>query len=254
MQLHAGRSALLLPLSRALSGESRLIIAIDTPHLAEGRALALAVRDAAGMLKIGLELFIESGAEAIAIGHACDRPVFLDLKLHDIPETVERSVARVSALGVKLVTVHACGGRAMLTRAVERAAKEGGSLQIVAVTVLTSMDDADLRSVGVARAAAEQALVLAHLAFDCGVRAFVCSPHEARLLRSELGPSAMLITPGVRPAGADAGDQKRVATPRQAIVDGADAVVVGRPIRDAADPLAAAWAIARELEDARRSR
>ena len=241
---------MLLPLTR----DSGLIVAIDTPHLAEGRALALAVRDAVGMLKIGLELFIESGAEAAALGRECDRPVFLDLKLHDIPETVERAVARVSALGVRMLTVHASGGRAMLTRAVDRAAKEGGSLQIVAVTVLTSFDDADLRSVGVARDSAEQALALARLAFDAGVRAFVCSPREARLLRSELGPSAMLITPGVRPAGTDPGDQKRVATPRQAIEDGADAVVVGRPIRDAADPLAAAWAIARELEDARRNR
>ena len=236
-----------------LTGESGLIIALDTPRLDEGRALGLAVRDAASMLKIGLELFIESGAEAVAIGRACERPVFLDLKLHDIPETVERSVARVSALGVRLLTVHASGGKAMLTRAVDRAAKEGGSLQIVAVTVLTSFDDADLRSVGVARDSAEQTRALARLAFDCGVRAFVCSPQEARLLRGELGPSVMLITPGVRPAGGDVGDQKRVATPRQAIADGADAVVVGRPIRDAADPLAAAWAIARELEDARRS-
>jgi orotidine-5'-phosphate decarboxylase len=217
--------------------------------------MALAVRDAVGMLKIGLELFVEAGPRAAAIGDEVGRPVFLDLKLHDIPETVERAVARASALGVRMLTVHASGGPEMLRRAVERAHKEGRGLELVAVTVLTSLDVDDLHAIGVAEDLVSHAERLARVAWEQGVRAFVCSPHEAARLRVTLGPEATIITPGVRPAGeAGKDDQKRTMSAAEAVEAGANWVVVGRPIRDAADPLGAARAIAAEVDRALASR
>jgi orotidine-5'-phosphate decarboxylase len=207
------------------------------------------------MLKVGLELFVHAGPPALALGAEVGRPVFLDLKLHDIPETVDRAVARASALGAQMLTVHASGGRAMLRRAVERAEREAAGLQIVAVTVLTSHDDADLADIGVGGAVAPQVERLARMAWGEGVRAFVCSPHEASRLRGALGPEATLVTPGVRPAGeAGKDDQKRTLTAGEAVEAGAGWVVVGRPIRDASDPRAAANAINREIEAARGAR
>jgi orotidine-5'-phosphate decarboxylase len=235
--------------------ESRIAFALDLPSLDQARAMALAVRDAVGMLKVGLELFVEAGPAAVALGDDARRPVFLDLKLHDIPETVERAVARASQLGVRMLTVHASGGPAMLRRAVERARKEGAGLEIVAVTVLTSLDAGDLAAMGLAGDVAAQVERLARMAWNEGVRAFVCSPHEAARLRAALGPEATLVTPGVRAAGeAGKDDQKRTMTAAEAVAAGASWVVVGRPIRDAADPLTAARAIAAEVEAARRSR
>ena len=203
------------------------------------------------MIKVGLELFVNAGPSVVALGKDVGLPVFLDLKLHDIPETVERAVAQASALGAGLVTVHASGGRTMLKRAVARAKSEGAGLAICAVTILTSLDDADLEDIGLAGPSSGAALRLATMAFEEGVRWFVCSPAEVGSLRRALGSEAVLVTPGVRPAGGKQGDQKRVATPEQAIADGADWVVVGRPIRDAVDPLAAARAIALAIEEAR---
>lgn len=207
------------------------------------------------MLKVGLELFVEAGPSAVALGNETKRPVFLDLKLHDIPETVERAVARASNLGVRMLTVHASGGATMLRRAVDRAAKEGAGLEIVAVTALTSLDSRDLNAMGIAGEVAPHVERLAKLAWGEGVRAFVCSPHEAAALRAALGPEATIVTPGVRAAGtAGQDDQKRTMSPREAIAAGADWVVVGRPIRDARDPVAAADAIRREVDAAHRLR
>jgi orotidine-5'-phosphate decarboxylase len=237
--------------------DSRVAFALDLPSLDRARAAALAVREAVGMLKVGLELFVEAGPAAVALGHETGLPVFLDLKLCDIPETVERAVARAATLGARMITVHASGGPAMLRRAAERARKEGTGLEVVAVTVLTSLDGGDLAALGVAGASVpEQVERLARLAWDQGVRAFVCSPHEAARLRGALGPEATLVTPGVRAAGGGASaiagdDQKRTMSAGEAIAAGASWVVVGRPIRDAADPLAAARAIAREVDVAR---
>jgi orotidine-5'-phosphate decarboxylase len=235
--------------------DSRVIFALDLPSLDRARAAALAVRNAVGMLKVGLELFVEAGPRAVALGDEAQRPVFLDLKLHDIPETVERAVARASGLGVHMLTVHACGGPAMLGRAVERARKEGGRLEIVAVTALTSLDRPDLDAIGIPGDVASYVERLGRLAWNEGVRAFVCSPREAAMLRAALGPEATIVTPGVRGV-ADAGrdDQKRTMTAGEAIAAGADWVVVGRPIRDAPDPAAAADAIAREVDAARVAR
>ena len=236
----------LQPLAARSGACAPLIVALDTPSLAEARALADRVRDSADGLKVGLELFVSEGPSAVT-AIARDRPVFLDLKLHDIPETVERAVARACATGAKLLTVHASGGPAMLERAVSRASKENTGLRIVAVTVLTSLDAADLDAVGIGRDPAAQAVMLAQMARKQGVTAFVCSPKEVGLLRGVLGDDVWLVTPGVRPAGDAQGDQKRTETPEGALAAGASAVVVGRPIRDAQDPAAAAAAIKRAL-------
>jgi orotidine-5'-phosphate decarboxylase len=231
---------------------SRIVFALDLPSLDEARAMALAVRDAVGMLKVGLELFVEAGPRAAALGQETGLPVFLDLKLHDIPATVERAVARAASLGASMLTVHASGGPVMLRSAVERARREGSGLQVVAVTVLTSLDARDLVALGVADDMQGHVERLARMAWDQGVRAFVCSPHEAAKLRAALGPDATLVTPGVRAAGdGTSDDQKRTMSAGDAIKAGASWVVVGRPIRDAADPLAAARAIAREVDVAR---
>ncbi len=258
----------------AVLSRSPIAFALDFATVEEARAAAAEVAPAVGMLKIGLELFIHAGPPIVRMGSDLSLPVFLDLKLHDIPETVERAVAQVAQLGARLVTVHASGGRKMLERAVARAEKEGGTLDVCAVTILTSLDDADLDDVGITvtrrlpafRPTGEAHVVtpvpersraslaaesLARLAYEAGVRWFVCSPAEVGLLRRQLGPDVKLVTPGVRPANAARGDQKRTATPAQAIRDGADWLVVGRPIRDAADRLAAALQIAREADDAR---
>jgi orotidine-5'-phosphate decarboxylase len=236
--------------------EARIVFALDYPSLDAARQGALVVRDAVGMLKVGLELFIAAGPAAVALGREASLPVFLDLKLCDIPETVDRAVARASALGVRVLTVHAGGGPAMLARAVARADEGGTGLEIAAVTVLTSLDAADLARLGVASPdVPAQARRLARLAWVEGVRAFVCSPREVAAVRAELGGGATLFTPGVRSSGdapgARADDQKRTATAASAVEDGADWLVVGRPIRDAADPLAAARALGAEIDGAR---
>lgn len=230
-----------------LRGKDRIVVALDVGDLAAARSLAHRVAAHVGVLKVGAELFVAEGTAAVALGREVGLPVFLDLKLHDIPETVERTVARAAALGVRWLTVHASGGHAMLDRAARRARAEG-DMSLVAVTVLTSLEDADLRTLGVGGTAREQAMRLARLAHGAGIRHFVCSPHEAEELRAALGPKAVLFTPGIRPAGHDAMDQKRTATPASAIRAGADFVVIGRPIRDAADPAEAARAIAAEID------
>ncbi len=215
---------------------------------------AESVRGEIGVVKVGLELFCRRGPEAIGCGAAAEAPVFLDLKLHDIPATVGRAVQSVRALGkdrVKWLTVHASGGSAMMRAAVDAA---GDSLHIVAVTVLTSLDAQDLASLGIAAEPAGQVERLAELAHAAGVRHFVCSPAEAPKLRAALGNAVRIITPGVRPRGAERQDQKRVTTPAEAIQGGADMLVVGRPIREAQHPARAARAIADEIAAALEAR
>ena len=219
-----------------------LVVALDCPSLGEATALATSVRESADMFKVGLELYVAEGPLAVRSIAGAGRPIFLDLKLHDIPETVERAVARASDLGVALLTVHASGGPTMLERAVRVA--ERGKTRIVAVTVLTSLDEADLHALGLAETPPDHVLRLARLAASAGVSAFVCSPREVGLLRRELGKDAMLVTPGVRVSEGAPGDQKRTDTPEGAIASGASAIVVGRPIRDAASPAEVARRIA----------
>jgi orotidine-5'-phosphate decarboxylase len=234
---------------------SRIAFALDFPDVEAARPVAQAVASSVGMLKVGLELFLASGPRAVELGRELGLPVFLDLKLHDIPETVDRAVGRVAAFGARYVTVHASGGPTMLRRAAERARAEATGLEVVAVTVLTSMDAAELSRTGVPADPFDQVRTLAALAWEEGVRAFVCSPREVSRLRADLGTGATLITPGIRPSSSEASgdDQKRVATASQAIRDGADWLVVGRPIRDASDPAEAARALAREVSLARRA-
>jgi orotidine-5'-phosphate decarboxylase len=231
---------------------SRVIFALDFASLEQARSMATTLGDEVGMLKVGLELFTVAGPAALRLGEETARPIFLDLKLHDIPATVERAVAGASTLGAAIVTVHASGGPAMLRRATERARKDGAGLQIAAITVLTSLDARDLQAIGVAGDVATHAGRLARMAWEEGVRTFVCSPHEAAELRASLGKDAILMTPGVRATdSAEHHDQKRTMSAAEAVRAGADWVVVGRPIRDAADPLRAARDIAREVDRAR---
>jgi orotidine-5'-phosphate decarboxylase len=228
----------------------RLAFALDYPTLAEAEAGASRVAEVVGVLKVGLELFVAEGPAAVKLGSKLGNRVFLDLKLHDIPETVERAVATAGQLGASLLTLHAAGGPRMLEAAAERAEREGAGLKLLAVTVLTSLDAADLQATGVLASPAEHVLKLGKLARTCGIHGLVCSTAEVGALRSALGPEAILVTPGIRPAGSAVGDQKRVGTPASALRDGSSLLVVGRPIRDAADPLAAARSILAEMSGA----
>jgi orotidine-5'-phosphate decarboxylase len=222
---------------------NRLAVALDVADLEGAVVLAERVAPHVGVFKIGLELFVRYGPDAVArIRGRVSGKVFLDLKLHDIPETVRRAVAGARAAGADFLTVHASGGRAML----QAAAAEAGSVRILAVTALTSLDPADLCAVGVARSLGDHVVALSDLAWEAGVQGFVASPEEAAALRARR-PEAFLVIPGIRPEGAPSADQKRVAAPRAAILAGADMIVVGRPIRDAADPASAAAAIERDI-------
>jgi orotidine-5'-phosphate decarboxylase len=230
------------------SARDRLAFPLDYPTLAEARRGAERVVASAGVLKVGLELFVREGPAAVRLGEELGAAVFLDLKLHDIPETVERAVASAIGFGVRYLTLHAAGGPRMLEGAARRLEREGSGLTLLAVTVLTSLDDADLRATGCPDGTATQALRLAKLAVSSGVRGLVCSAAEVRQLRDALGPEVVLVTPGIRPADASGGDdQKRVGTPAGAIRDGSSLLVVGRPIRDAADPALAARRIVDEI-------
>lgn len=228
----------------------RLAFALDYPTLAEAEAGAARVVESAGVLKVGLELFIAEGAAAVKLGSKLGAQVFLDLKLHDIPETVERAVAAAGQLGASFLTLHAAGGPRMLEAAAQRAEREGAGLKLLAVTVLTSLDAADLQATGVSAAPSEHVLRLARLATSQGVPGLVCSTAEVGALRAALGPDVILVTPGIRPAGSASGDQKRVGTPASALRDGSSLLVVGRPIRDARDPAAAARSILLEMSGA----
>lgn len=221
---------------------------LDYASLAEARLGAERVCAAVGVLKIGLELFVREGPPALKLAAELGCAAFLDLKLHDIPETVSRAVASACQLGADYLTVHASAGPRVLEAAVRSAERERTGLRLLAVTVLTSSDRADLEAAGVADAPAAQVLRLARLSQRAGVPGLVCSALELVPLREEFGRDLLLVTPGIRPAGAALGDQKRTATPADAIRAGADLLVVGRPIRDSPNPLAAALAVVREIE------
>jgi orotidine-5'-phosphate decarboxylase len=223
----------------------RIVVALDVPTLEEARELAAALAGEVGWLKVGLELFTAHGPDAVR-AVATYAPVFLDLKLHDIPTTVERAAARVAELGVGLLTVHASGGPTMIEAAV-RGLGNGG--EVLAVTVLTSMSEADLDAVGQPPSTV-QVPALARTAVEAGAPGLVCAPPDLPAVRDAVGGEVRLVTPGVRPAGATSDDQARVATPASAVADGADLLVVGRPITRAEDPVAAARAIAAELDGA----
>lgn len=227
---------------QSLTATERIVVALDVPSLDEADALAARLVDAVGWFKVGLELFTAHGPQAVAAIRAHGQ-VFLDVKLHDIPTTVERAAARIADLGVGLVTVHASGGAEMVRAAVEGLGSNG---RVLAVTVLTSMSDADLASIG-APGAGQQVPALAKLAVEAGAHGLVCAPRDVRAVREVVGPEVLLVTPGIRPAGSGDDDHARAATPASAVADGADLLVVGRPITRATDPFAAARDIAAQL-------
>lgn len=231
---------------------AELIVALDVQTREEAVAKVKAIGDPVGFYKIGLELFTAEGPDVVRAVKDLGKKVFLDLKFHDIPRTVERAVRSGGRIGVDLMTIHAVGGKAMIRAAADAAAAFGAQgPKILAVTVLTSLDQADLADVGIAgRTPAEQVAAMARFATAQGAHGLVCSPKEVGALSRALPAGTLFVTPGVRPAGAAVGDQKRVATPADAVRDGATHLVVGRPILAAEDPVAAARAILAEMEGA----
>ena len=228
---------------------AELIVALDVNSRPEAVEKVKAIGDSVDFYKIGLELFTAEGPDVVKAVKDLGKRVFLDLKFHDIPRTVERAVRSGAKLGVDLMTIHSVGGRAMIKAAVDAAAEFGAAgPKILAVTVLTSLDQNDLADVGiVGRTPADQVLAMAKFATENGAHGLVCSPKEVGTLSKTLKAGTLFITPGVRPAGAAVGDQKRVATPAEAVRDGATHLVVGRPILAAEDPVAAAKAIRAEM-------
>lgn len=222
-----------------------IAVALDAPDLTTAVAWAEAVGPNVTTIKIGLELYLRYGADAVRAARKASggRDVFLDLKLHDIPNTVAGAARSVAALNAAYLTVHASGGAEMVRAAAEAAPETS----VAAVTVLTSLAESDLTAIGLAGPSLDAARRLAALAVAAGASAIVCSPREVAAVRAEVGPDITLITPGVRPGGAASGDQRRVATPAQALADGADLLVIGRPITRAADPGTAAAALAATL-------
>jgi orotidine-5'-phosphate decarboxylase len=228
----------------SMTGLAPIAVALDAPNLNAAARWASLVTPHVSTVKIGLELYLRYGPEAVAsIRGASAVDVFLDLKLHDIPATVAGAARAVARLRPQLLTVHAAAGPA----AIRAAAEAAPDTKIVAVTVLTSLADADLREIGMAGPAGDAVRRLAVMSVAAGARGLVCSPREVAAVRSEVGTEITLITPGVRPFGADTHDQARVATPEEALRAGADLLVIGRPITGAADPGAAAAAIAASL-------
>lgn len=222
---------------------SPIFVAIDIPDLSAAKSLAASVAGHAGGIKLGLEFFCANGPSGVAAVAAMGAPVFLDLKLHDIPNTVGKAMAALAPLGPAIVTVHAAGGQAMLEAAKAAAPP---ATKVVAVTVLTSLDAGDLATIGVDGAPADQVRRLAALARRSGLDGIVCSGAEVAAVHADW-PDGHFVVPGIRPADADVGDQKRVVTPREALDRGASTLVIGRPITGAPDPAAAIAAIAATL-------
>ena len=227
----------------------RIFCALDTVVTSEAVALAKALQDVVGGIKLGLEFFCANGADGFKAVAATGMPIFLDLKFHDIPNTVAGAIRAVAPLAPKILTIHTQGGPEMMRRAAETAAEEAekhGHTKpwVTGVTILTSLDDSDLAAIGVTDPVADQVARLAALAAKNGLDGMVCSPREITLARAATNPDFKLVVPGIRPVGAAVGDQKRVMTPFDAVTAGADILVIGRPITEAADPAAAARAIA----------
>jgi len=226
----------------------RLIVALDVASAAEARRVVEAVGDITSTFKVGKQLFTSEGPGVVRELVASGRKIFLDLKFHDIPNTIAGAVRAAAGLEPTMLTVHASGGAAMLRAAVEAAKSVKNPPLVLAVTVLTSFSDQDLEEIGVPGPLADQVLRMATLARNCGCGGVVSSPREIGILRQEFGTGLVIVTPGVRPAGMGQGDQARVATPREAIAAGADYVVVGRPITAASDPAQAALKIVEEID------
>lgn len=222
----------------------RIIVALDLPTAAQALEMAEKISGDVSFFKIGLQLYTAAGPEIVRAVTAKGGEVFLDLKLHDIPNTVAKAVRAASDLGVRMLTIHLSGGRRMIEAAVKECPS---NLLLLGVTVLTSSDDETLRETGVQSKVEEQALRLAKLGAEAGIRGLIASPHEVGALREQLGHDMTMITPGVRPSWSKADDQKRFTTPAEAIANGADYLVIGRPITAAPDPREAVQKILAEL-------
>jgi len=231
-----------------MTNKNRLIVALDVPNLQSAKKLLEELRGVVSYYKIGMELFTACGWESVRLVREHHADLFLDLKFHDIPNTVARTVESTARLPIKMLTLHLAGGREMVQRAVKTQQQCAAELLLLGVTVLTSLGDQDLRDVGVGATPEAQVMRLAQLGIDCGLGGLVCSPLEIKPLRGRLPASVKLVVPGIRPAGVGVGDdQTRVMTPADAARAGANFIVVGRPIFKASDPVAAAEAILGEL-------
>ncbi len=229
------------------TADPKIIVALDYPEAAPALALARQLQPSLCRLKVGKELFTAAGPTLVEDLQRLGFEVFLDLKFHDIPNTVAQACKAAAALGVWMVNVHALGGRKMMEAAREALAHPARPPKLIAVTVLTSMGQDDLAGIGIEASPAEMVLRLARLAHGCGLDGVVCSAQEAALLRREIDEEFCLVTPGIRPPQADLDDQARVMTPRAALENGSSYLVIGRPITRAADPLAALKEIAQDI-------
>jgi orotidine-5'-phosphate decarboxylase len=225
-----------------MQARERLVVAVDLSQRDDILRLVETLRGTAGVFKLGLQAFIANGPAIVRDVVGLGERVFLDLKIHDIPNTAKHAVAEAAALGASIATVHAAGGEPMLRACVH------DDLLVLAVTVLTSLEEPDLLQIGMGGNPLDAAVRLAKLAQASGLRGVVASPLEIEAIRQACGAGFTILTPGIRPAGADAGDQRRMMTPRQAIAAGADYLVVGRPITGAADPRSAAQRIVEEMD------
>jgi orotidine-5'-phosphate decarboxylase len=227
----------------------KLIVALDVPDAASANNLVARLDGTCSWFKVGLELFTAAGPAVIEPLLKRGHSVFLDLKFHDIPNTVAGAVRSAATLGARMVNVHAAGGPAMLIAARAALADLPNPPQLLAVTMLTSIDQAQAQAIGFSAPPSDQAIFLARMSLDAGIDGFVCSPHEVEGIRAFAGPGAVLVVPGVRPSGSDLGDQKRVSTPAETLRLGASYLVVGRPITQAADPARAASSILDEMAE-----
>ncbi|GMV63685.1 MAG: hypothetical protein AMXMBFR74_28530 [Parvibaculum sp.] len=231
-----------------MTPDNPVFCALDTTDLGRAETLARSLQGSVGGVKIGMEFFNAHGPAGYRAVAAAGLPIFLDLKLHDIPNTVAGGIRAVLPLRPAIVNVHTAGGAAMMRAAADAAQEAGGDRPLViGVTMLTSLDASDLADTGVTGSPADHVRRLANLAASSGLDGVVCSAHEIEVLRHDLGKEFKLIVPGIRPAGSDIGDQKRVMTPAEAVARGADLLVIGRPITGAGDPRAAAEEIGRSL-------
>jgi len=235
-----------------ISPSERILCALDTTDTDQAMRLAQTIKNHVGGVKLGFEFFYANGVEGYKAVAECNMPIFLDLKLHDIPNTVAKAIHSLMPLKPAILTIHTSGGPAMMRAAVQaarEAAEQVGCARplIVGVTILTSLDDPDLEAIGMHAPVSDQAVRLARLAKDCGLDGVVCSSHEITAIKEACGREFKLVVPGIRPKGSQSEDQKRIMTPEQAVSLGADYLVIGRPITKAADPAAAAINIANEL-------
>lgn len=235
------------------NAKDKIIVALDVEHMAQALKLVELLHDDVGAFKIGKQLFTSTGPDAVRRIHGLGGRVFLDLKFHDIPTTVAKASVEAARHGVFMFNMHALGGSAMMQEAVQAVRLEPGIQKqplMIAVTVLTSMGPGDLLPLGITLPVDELVVRLALLARDAGMNGVVASPREIGLIKKACGPDFLVVTPGIRPRGADANDQKRAMSPAEAVLAGADFIVVGRPITHAPDPQAAARSIAGEIASA----